>query len=71
MSSDERLMYNLHRCVQPKLSSVHGNYLGQCTAQLDACSHKYDADIVCGAHRKEEDGGGGAPPTPPSFFQVR
>ena len=43
--------YNLHRCMQPRVGS-HGNYLAQCVAQLDACSHKYSEDIICGSHNQ-------------------
>jgi superfamily II DNA or RNA helicase len=48
MSEDERVMYNVHRCIQPSVASSYGNYLEQCAAQLNACSHLYQQDIVCG-----------------------
>ena len=49
MSDDERVMYNVHRCIQPSVASSYGNYLEQCAAQLNACSHLYQEDIVCGS----------------------
>ena len=50
MSADERLMYNVHRCIQPPITSTYGDYLSQCTQQLNACSHLYSDEVVCGAH---------------------
>ena len=54
MSDDERLMYNLHRCMQSDLGSHDSGtgYLDSCKAQLDACSHLYSADVVCGLSTK-------------------
>ena len=28
----------------------YGNYLAECVEQLDACSHKYSEDIICGSN---------------------
>jgi hypothetical protein len=51
MSADER-MYNVHRCIQPTFAqhSRLSNYLEQCVQQLNACSHLYSEEVVCGAH---------------------
>ena len=51
MSSDERLLYNVHRCIQPSFESWRrGSYLEHCVQQLNACSHLYSDEVVCGSH---------------------
>jgi hypothetical protein len=42
MSADEKLLYELHHCVEPGISMA-------ATRKLEACSHLYDTSVVCGA----------------------
>ena len=41
MSEDEKLLYELHHCAEEGISQY-------ATKKLEACSHLYDTDIVCG-----------------------
>ena len=48
MTPDERTLYEVHRCVE------NGSVSTRSTEQLNACSHLYNPEIVCGAHKAFE-----------------